>query len=507
MDLFKKVYPKNFDDIIFYKDQLNLAVKWIDNFKKNIDRSKKVLLIIGSTGSGKTCIAQQLFKKFEYQIMELNSGDIRSQKKLGEYLHKTLGFNNVLDMFYERKRPIGLILDEIETLCQNTDKGGLSEFIQILKDHAKYEKNKKKLEDEAKKSKNKNKKPKEISVDMNKFIFIENPIICTYTENNDKKITELKKFSYTIDLRNIDFDEYKKFIKYINKIQKIDIKPKILKEIASDCENDIRKFIQSVENCHLCKSINKLDTNNYEAIKILNDVTKNDIQLIDAIRLLLNKKLDLTKLDLLFYLEPYHLPYTIYQNMIPFLINTTLKNKDKFLIYSNYIESLSNFDQTNNLIYENNDWCDVDNYLRLYGVYLPNYHINNYKFKTTATIPIEFTNIHNKASQMLVNKKLICNAKYSLNKKYTTINNTILESQVLFDYFNEFRECISEENFDNLHEKNLIRFMNNYKITYEDLENILKIEKINKDEDKRKKNITVLLKEKIVENLDITLQN
>ena len=49
--------------------------------------------------------------------------------------------------------------------------------------------------------------------------------------------------------------------------------------------------------------------------------------------------------------------------------------------------------------------------------------------------------------------------------------------------------------------------MNNYKITYEDLENILKIEKINKDEDKRKKNITVLLKEKIVENLDITLQN
>ena len=27
---------------------------------------------------------------------------------------------------------------------------------------------------------------------MNKFIFIENPIICTYTNNNDKKINELK---------------------------------------------------------------------------------------------------------------------------------------------------------------------------------------------------------------------------------------------------------------------------------------------------------------------------
>ena len=49
--------------------------------------------------------------------------------------------------------------------------------------------------------------------------------------------------------------------------------------------------------------------------------------------------------------------------------------------------------------------------------------------------------------------------------------------------------------------------MNYYKIDYNNLENILKIEKINKDEDKRKKNITVLLKEKIIEHLDITLKN
>ena len=44
--------------------------------------------------------------------------------------------------------------------------------------------------------------------------------------------------------------------------------------------------------------------------------------------------------------------------------------------------------------------------------------------------------------------------------------------------------------------------MNKYRIKYSDLENILKIEKINKDEEKRKKNITVLLKEKIIEHLD-----
>ena len=84
MDLFKKVYPEQFNDIIFYKDQLSQATKWLSDFKNNIDRSKKVLLIIGDTGSGKTTIAELLLKKFEYQIIELNSTDVRSQKKIGD---------------------------------------------------------------------------------------------------------------------------------------------------------------------------------------------------------------------------------------------------------------------------------------------------------------------------------------------------------------------------------------------------------------------------------------
>ena len=234
--------------------------------------------------------------------------------------------------------------------------------------------------------------------------------------------------------------------------------------------------------------------------------THNDIQLSNAVDLLLNQKLSIEKLDLLFYLEPYHLPYTIYQNIINFLNNTDLNNSDKFEIYSKYLNYLSNFDKVNNLIYDSNEWVDVDNYLKLYGVYYPNYEINNYKFKKNMNTEIEFTNIHNKASQMLVNKKLISNAKYSLNKKYSTVYNTILNTELLFHYFNEFRECILEENFKNLGKKKLITYMNYYKINYDDLENILKIEKINKDEDKRKKNITVLLKEKIIENLDITLK-
>ena len=511
MDLFKKVFPTNLDELIFYKNEINQAIKWIENFKNNVDRSKKVLLLIGDTGCGKTCIAHLLFKKFNYQIIELNSTDTRSQKKLGEFLHKTLGFNNILDMFYEKKRPIGLILDEIETLCQNNDKGGLSEFIQILKDNLKYEKNKLKEENDKNKSK-KNIKNEKSKVNMNKFIFIENPIICTYTNNNDKKVNELKTFSHVIHFKNIDIDTYKKYFNYIKKVTNVsfDLKSSLLKSIVSECNNDIRKFIQSIENIILYnqnKDIKKVDEKDIINVKNLNDTTKNDIQLIDAVHLFLNEKIKLDKLDLLFYLDPYHLPYTIYQNLMYFIQNTTLSYENKIEIYSIFLNCMSNFDKINNLIYDNNDWCTVDNSLKLYGLYYPNFYLHNTKFKVKKEIDIEFTNIHNKASQMLVNKKLLSNAKYSLNKKYTSLNNIILSCELLIKYFYGFRELILNNDFNHLKKTKLIKYMNYYKIDYDNLENILKIEKINKDEDKRKKNITVLLKEKIIENLDITLQN
>jgi polynucleotide 5'-kinase involved in rRNA processing len=88
MDLLKKVRPASIEDVPFYRDQIEEALQWIQDFKDKKDRKKKVLLIIGDTGSGKTILAQLLFQALEYQIIELNGTNLRSQKKLGEFLHK-----------------------------------------------------------------------------------------------------------------------------------------------------------------------------------------------------------------------------------------------------------------------------------------------------------------------------------------------------------------------------------------------------------------------------------
>jgi hypothetical protein len=42
-------------------------------------------------------------------------------------------------MFNEGNKPVGILLDEIDTICKLSDKGGFTEFLSILKQNEKYE--------------------------------------------------------------------------------------------------------------------------------------------------------------------------------------------------------------------------------------------------------------------------------------------------------------------------------------------------------------------------------
>ena len=80
-----------------------------------------------------------ILKEYHYSKIELNSTDIRSQKKLGDFLKKSLTYKNVIDMFNDGSTPIGILLDEVDTICKLNDKGGMNEFLTILKQNDKFE--------------------------------------------------------------------------------------------------------------------------------------------------------------------------------------------------------------------------------------------------------------------------------------------------------------------------------------------------------------------------------
>ena len=64
-----KYKPQNLDQFFGNKENIELIEDWINNFENH---EKKAVIIIGYSGSGKTLLSQLIFKKFNYNIKEIN---------------------------------------------------------------------------------------------------------------------------------------------------------------------------------------------------------------------------------------------------------------------------------------------------------------------------------------------------------------------------------------------------------------------------------------------------
>ena len=278
-------------------------------------------------------------------------------------------------------------------------------------------------------------------------------------------------------------------------------------------------------------------------LNLIFEKKNNDVQLLEAAHNIFFKKVSFYESISYYHLEPYFLPYMIYHNLDNFIANTNLDILSKIKLYKNILNSICQFDIHQNFLFEMNDWGELNEILAFHGVYNINYLINLEEYKKK-DIEIEFTNIMNKMSQSLVNKKLINCAKYSFKKTYVEINEIIYLSVIFIDSFIDFKniynvkdevkipkkttkkkkdiikietinddtEVIELEESNNTNNTNntnnnnkinhdLLVFMNKNKMTIDDLENILKLEKFNNDDVKIKKNLNVNLIKKIEDNL------
>ena len=544
LNLFEVHKPRSLDEYITNKNNVNIAIKWITDYKNKVENTKKVLLIIGNTGVGKTLLADLIFKDFNYQKIELNSSDIRSQKKLGDFLRKSLTYKNVVDMFHNGNQPIGILMDEIDTICKLSDKGGMSEFLDILKQNDKFETNKKK-----------NKKVKIFTED---YIKLYNPIICTSNDINDKKINELKKYSEVIYLDKPPNDELKLVIKNILSQYNSQYDEEILDLIANYSQGDLRQLIQITSDLLSMAEYNGngyINKEFFDSYTTAYDTKMEDIQLINSTKLLFIEKMNVHKSQLMFDIDCLLTPLMIYHNSINYVKNCEDTSKQKLSSYKNILESLCIHDTIQTNIFEIQDWNELYDIASIYGATLPNFHCTQLKNKKE--VNIEFTSLLNKISQMYVNKKLLNGAKYSLGKLNYDNDEIIYITEIISNYFDEYKNSLEEDeelekpttkkksgkkkdeiedyeidqelsndsDIDNLDKNtnklilessyvksnkplnpkyvncNLIKFMNKYKIGIDDLENILKVEKLNRQNEKRKKKFTLKIKKEIVNYL------
>jgi SpoVK/Ycf46/Vps4 family AAA+-type ATPase len=501
--------PKNVKDLKINIKEVEKAIDWITNYKlkKPVPR---VLFIIGDTGTGKTLLADLILHNYNYQKIELNSSDIRSQKKISDFLIKSLTYKNVVDMFNEGNSPIGLLIDEIDTLCKLSDKGGFTEFLTILKQNEKFETLKKNIADK--------KKVKKTKILVEDYIKLYNPIICTSNNINDKKINELKKYSEIIYLNRPSNEELYTIIDNLYAINNKIIENNTKCLLAEYSQGDIRRLIILLEDLYYFSNEKIINNELFEKFQKAYNEKEEDIQLMDATKLLVSKKMSINESKLYFDIECLLIPLMLYHNSIDYIKNTEDSSKKKLTCYKNVLESLCIHDTIQTNIFEMQDWDELYNLASIYGSSIPNYYLTELKNKKP--IKIEFTSLLNKISQMYVNKKLLNSAKCSIGKINFDCDEIIYLTEIISNYFNIYKTNINEDDEDEhdnddktdeivnykkplQNNSELIRFMNKYYISIDGLENILKIEKLNQINEKRKKKFTIKIKKEIASYLII----
>ena len=183
---------------------------------------KRGIYIYGHSGVGKTMFIRQILNELNYDIIELNAGDLRNKSVIDSFNKKTMANTCIFSMF-TKTRPIAIIMDEIDGM-NNGDKGGINSLIKIIRH---------------KKTKRQNNE--EIS---------SCPIICISGYHIDKKIKDLMKICSVFELERPNGFQ---IVNLVN-IMMPDIKCS-MSDITKYVNGDLRKI-------HMLNKIYKHDNEN-----------------------------------------------------------------------------------------------------------------------------------------------------------------------------------------------------------------------------------------------------
>jgi len=412
--------PKTLQEFNTNRDIVDRAKEWVESI--STVKKCKPLLIIGPVGSGKTLLAQLILDKYNYDIHEFNSGDVRSQKNIKLNLENIL---NCRPLFNNKQ--FAIIIDELESI--NSDRGGITQLQSMIN-------------------------PKN---NKNRI-----PIICICAENEDKKFVDLKRNCEVVVLKRPNRYECRKIIDKICKTTDNVLDDDTIDNIIRESEYDIRKCINYLED--ICKNIKKhqqddsgsllkselygkkdnINLNNYDIVyKILND---NDINL------------DLIMSD------PMIIPMILHENYIKHIIynykdNDIIKllNITKIAHMYSYTNSIDRYIIANN-VWDINNISKTIKHLNIYDTIQ-----NGLKCKNT------FNNSKLIFTRLLTNSSNSCNNYKSKVEFADKIKINISTIHIIEDFI-----------YVLIHNKKsqLIKnFMNTYNI---DLSEIIKIYKNNK---------------------------
>ena len=196
----EKYRPEKFSEIVGQDEVIEKVKIYLENFPKV---KRKALLLGGGPGIGKTTIVHVFSKELNFEIFELNASDLRSKKSMHEKLKPVI---EQTSLFKKNKL---ILVDEVDGISA-VDRGGLSELISLIE----------------------------------KTTY---PIICTANDPWAKKLSPLRKKVEITELKNITPAQTKELLKKLLEIEKREVTPTVLNNIAIKSRGDLRSAINDLE--------------------------------------------------------------------------------------------------------------------------------------------------------------------------------------------------------------------------------------------------------------------
>ena len=337
-----KYQPKKISDLIGNKTNINKLITWLDDWNSVVleGNTKKVetkfhrgqrptfenvnaraCLITGDPGIGKTSSVRLIAKLKGYKTYETNASDQRNKLAI----NKNAGF------MFDNKTLFGgelqdknlIIMDEVDGMSGNEDRGGIAAIIDIIKK-------------------------------------TKTPIICIANDRQSPKLKTLANYCYDLKFVHPDKRTISIRLAEICKKENISCELNALDYICEICGNDIRQIMNFIE----------LWARTHKTIKF-SDLTgsgqkmegKDEVVMLtnfDAAKELLNSKsksLPFRNLLDLYFIDYDLIPLLIYENYLSTFPSQNYKNKiDELESISLAADCISESDVLDKKIRTNMDW-------------------------------------------------------------------------------------------------------------------------------------------------------
>lgn len=434
--MFNKYYPTKSELNI---NNVKIIEEWLMSFKKSI--KCKPLLIYGNTGVGKTHIVNTILSENNYNIKYGNLDNLL--KSTEKDIRKDV--KNYIESYFCSFDIKSFLNNEI---IQNNkilviDENFISNFSQL-------------------------KLYLILMLDINKNNY---PIIFILNNKHNKLLNELKKKCITILIEQPLNNEIKYFINKILKGEKINMTNELINDLIQISDNDYKKLIINmydlIMNYITNKTVTQEQFKNFKKLIVQKNIKD---ELFPSSLYLINNYTSVEICLKKFNFEKILIPLIIQQHYIDKIVSyeNKLKPESRYILndfVKNISNSISYSDLIDNYIFNEQKW----NLINIYGYFscsLPSYYL---KYFPITSIQLKFPVDMNKTSIQKINIKQIFIA-------YNTFN--FMEIEYYLYVIQLFKYLII--NIDNKnYKKKLINIMNYYNLSFDKIEKILKIDKIN----------------------------